>query len=168
MILWKNKTEKKLSLLVFGIYLALLCWLVLFKFATSPAEIPHLRGINLIPFHYDVENTFHSREVLDNVLAFVPAGFYFTAFLSRKHPFAGVGATFLLSVLFETAQWIFAIGATDITDVITNTLGGLIGMLFFLLMGRLSPGNRMKIVNILGLIIEFLGCTLLAVLLIAN
>jgi hypothetical protein len=32
------------------------------------------------------------------------------------------------SIAAETIQYIFAIGATDITDIITNALGGLIGL----------------------------------------
>ncbi len=33
-----------------------------------------------------------------------------------------------LSLTFEIIQFIFAIGATDITDVITNTVGGFLGL----------------------------------------
>jgi glycopeptide antibiotics resistance protein len=38
---------------------------------------------------------------------------------------------FLTTFLFETIQFIFRLGAFDITDVITNTLGGAIGLLLF-------------------------------------
>ena len=34
----------------------------------------------------------------------------------------------VLSFVFEIMQFVFAVGATDITDVITNTLGTLIGV----------------------------------------
>ena len=166
MTVFQSKREKQFTYFVFGIYLLLLCWLVLFKFATSIDEIPHLRGINLIPFYYGSETSFHASEVGYNVLAFVPAGFYFTALTGKKK--AGILASFLLSVFFETVQWIFAIGASDITDVITNTLGGLCGLLLFVCMGKLTSKYRMRIINILGLVIEVLGCGLLAVLLIAN
>ena len=47
---WKNEKKSKALLVVFGIYLALLVWCILFKFALRPEEIPHLRGINLIPY----------------------------------------------------------------------------------------------------------------------
>ena len=47
---WKNEKKSKALLVVFGIYLALLAWCILFKFALRPEEIPHLRGINLIPY----------------------------------------------------------------------------------------------------------------------
>ena len=40
------------------------------------------------------------------------------------------------SIGAETIQYIFAIGATDIADVITNTLGGLIGLIAYDLSSR--------------------------------
>lgn len=42
---WKNEKKSKALLVVFGIYLALLVWCILFKFALRPEEIPHLRGL---------------------------------------------------------------------------------------------------------------------------
>ncbi len=165
---FQSKKEKRITCIVFGIYMFLLCWLVLFKFATNIEEIPHMRGVNLIPFYSGTENVFHFKEVLYNVLVFVPAGYYLTAFGSEKSPVLGVIGTTLLSLFFEITQWIFAIGATDITDVITNTLGGFSGMLLFFIMGRIFRNRRVKIINILGIAIEVLGCLLLGILLIAN
>lgn len=34
-----------------------------------------------------------------------------------------------VSLLFEIIQYILSIGSSDITDIITNTLGGLVGVL---------------------------------------
>ena len=50
---WENNRSKMISYIVFGAYLFLLTWLVLFKFAFTIEEIPHLRQVNLIPFHYE-------------------------------------------------------------------------------------------------------------------
>lgn len=169
--IFKNEGQRRYAYLVFGIYLLLLCWLVLFKFAVRPSEIPRMRGLNLIPFHYGMETPFHRTEILYNVLVFVPAGVYFTAFLKdKKKGFRGAGilVTMVLSLLFETIQWIFAIGASDITDVITNTAGGAFGCLFFLGLGKLFPKNRMKVINVAGTVIEVLGIVMLSILLIAN
>jgi glycopeptide antibiotics resistance protein len=38
---------------------------------------------------------------------------------------------FLISLIVEALQFILAVGAFDITDIITNTLGGIIGLLLF-------------------------------------
>ena len=40
------------------------------------------------------------------------------------------------SIAAEVIQYILAIGVTDITDVITNTLGGLIGLIAYDLSGK--------------------------------
>lgn len=81
---WKKGIT--LAYIVMGIYLIFLCWLILFKLADSIDKIPSRRGINLIPFHYDeLEGSrFQLTEILYNVLAFIPAGFYFTAFGKKK------------------------------------------------------------------------------------
>lgn len=160
-----RKKERIQTGVVFGVYLVLLIWLVLFKFSTSPAQIPHMRGINLIPFHYDQETSFHAKEILYNLVVFVPAGFYFSALLGNC---ASLMATAGLSLSFEITQWIFAIGASDITDLIANTVGGGCGMLLFLLLGKMMGTKRMKFANTLGAILELVAIALLIILLLAN
>ena len=49
----EKRKEKIFAYIVMGIYLLFLCWLILFKLADSINKIPSMRGINLIPFHYD-------------------------------------------------------------------------------------------------------------------
>lgn len=122
---WENNRSKMISYIVFGAYLFLLTWLVLFKFAFTIEEIPHLRQLNLIPFHYETSVAYitHMKEVIYNILIFVPAGVYFTAFLGKRKWWLGIGASFFVSLTFETVQWIFSIGVSDITDLIGNTLG---------------------------------------------
>lgn len=168
MVTFKNDKERKMTYLVFGIYLLLLCWLVLFKFATSIKDIPHFRGVNLIPFHYVNENSVHLKEVVYNIVVFIPAGFYFTALFGKKKILAGVFVTAILSLLFEMTQWVLSIGASDITDLTTNTLGGVCGMFLFLLMGKVSYSRRMGIANLIGIVIELLGGVFLTLLFIAN
>lgn len=38
---------------------------------------------------------------------------------------------FSVTLLYEVVQYIFAIGASDITDLLGNTLGGVIGIALF-------------------------------------
>ena len=149
--------------MIFAIYLILLCWLVLFKFALSPAMIPNMRGINLKPFRYALANMTHLKEVIYNVLVFIPAGVYFSAIFARKNILLGTVSATLLSLIFETAQWIFSIGVSDITDLITNTGGGFLGMLLFWIMGKIAFRERMKIFNTLGVMIEVAGILMLMV-----
>lgn len=163
-----REREKRVTAAVFAAYLLLLCWLVLFKFAVRVENIPRLRSLNLIPFHYDQENSVHLREVVLNILAFLPAGVYFSEIFGKRNKLFVPGAVALLSLTFEILQWLFAIGGSDITDLITNTAGGVCGMLLFWLMGKLFPKNRMRIINILGIFIEALGLLFITVLILVN
>lgn len=164
----KKNRDKIVTGIVFGVYLFLLIWLVLFKFATGIEQIPRLRGINLVPFHYEQENAVHLREILLNVLVCIPAGFYFSVLFAKTHIFLGTAATAALSLSFEAIQWVFSIGASDVTDLITNTLGGCCGMLLFLLLAQVAPNYGVRIINALGIIIEVLGIVLLTILLASN
>lgn len=89
-----------------------------------------------------------------NIIAFVPFGVYIAmlkpnwSFLKKVAPIA------LTSLLVETMQYIFAIGAADITDFIGNTVGGIIGIIIYLIAYKLFKTNirTNKIFNIIALI----------------
>ena len=167
---WENNRSKMISYIVFGAYLFLLTWLVLFKFAFTIEEIPHLRQLNLIPFHYEtsVKPIMHIKEVVYNILVFVPAGVYFTAFFGERKWWEGIGASFLISLSFEIIQWIFSIGVSDITDLLGNTLGGVLGTLLFVLFGKILSKKRMRVINVVGAVVEIVGIALLSALFVAN
>ncbi len=38
--------------------------------------------------------------------------------------------------MFEASQYIFGIGASDITDIITNTIGGIIGICIYMVIKK--------------------------------
>ena len=50
MDVYRNDKEKKISYVIFVVYLILLCWLILFKLAVTVDMIAHLRGVNWVPF----------------------------------------------------------------------------------------------------------------------
>lgn len=165
------KTRKdKLSIFVFAIYMLLLIWLILFKFALSIEEIPHMRNINLIPFSQSVlvNGQLELSEIIYNILVFVPFGVYIGIFLPTQSLVKKVLCCFGLSLFFEVIQYVFAIGASDITDVIGNSFGGVIGILFFTIFSRVLKDKAVKTINVIGLIIEILAFGLLSILLIAN
>jgi len=118
--------------------------------------IPHLRGVNLIPFYYDKGSPVHLREIIFNIIVFVLAGFYLTAMLYKKNLFLSILGIIGLSLLFEIIQYVYSIGASDITDLITNTLGGLCGMILFGALGKVTTKYRMAIINFLGGGVEIL------------
>jgi glycopeptide antibiotics resistance protein len=86
------------------------------------------RRANLIPFS---EPSILTGENILNVVIFVPLGIY-AGILFYKWNFANkLLFFFLLSVLVEGLQFILRLGAFDVTDIITNTLGAVIGLVIF-------------------------------------
>ncbi|MGN7478753.1 VanZ family protein [Solibacillus silvestris] len=94
------------------------------------------RNINLMPFDMIMEQGF-SVNVWGNVLMFIPLGIY-AAYYSKKMNGLKV-LLFIIgsSVFIEVVQFIFKRGATDIDDVILNTLGGVIGFAVYRLIVKL-------------------------------
>lgn len=154
--------------ITFSAYLILLIWLVLFKFATSFSEIPSMRSINLIPFYYNQGTNTQMREVLYNIVVFVPLGVYVQIFKEEWKIAKKCMVVFLTSFLFEVLQFIFAIGASDVTDLIGNTLGGIVGILFCITLKKITPKKYISIINGIGLFIELAGIGLMLLLFIAN
>lgn len=70
-------------------------------------------------------------------------------------------------MLFEVLQFIFAIGGSDITDLLGNTLGGMIGSGVYVVFRKLFRTKVNKILNSLASI-GTLGILALALLLIVG
>lgn len=166
----KHSDRTRLTYIVFGIYCVLLAWLVLFKFATNVADIPHMRNLNLVPFADPsvVNGAVSVDEIMYNLLVFIPFGMYMHLFLKQRHWALQMLPALLLSVLFELTQYVFAIGGTDITDVLMNTSGGIIGVALSALCMRHFPSGFEKVLNYIGLVIELLFIALLSVVLVAS
>lgn len=117
--------------ILFVIYLLFLIWLIVFKLNFSISSIHSVRDINLIPFHYeDVEpGDVPILEALMNLAVFIPFGFLLSKTFEKMKYGTKALVVVLLSLFFETTQYVLSIGASDITDIITNTIGGVIGLL---------------------------------------
>jgi glycopeptide antibiotics resistance protein len=114
---------------VLGIYVLVLMWVVLLKMHTDGfGDLVDRRSINLVPFGGTGAGGLGSSELAVNVLAFIPLG-VLVYLASRRRDFARVFLPIVgVSLVFELVQYVFGIGASDITDVLTNSAGGLIGM----------------------------------------
>ena len=126
-----NNVTNRLTTVLFIIYVIALCWILLFKLGVQFSYMEN-RSINLIPFReFFLYGKIDVVEIILNVLIFVPLGIY-TGMLFDKWIFGkNLFFFFLFSLIVEGLQFILAIGAFDITDVITNTLGGIIGLIIF-------------------------------------
>lgn len=130
----------------------------------------NLRSVNLIPYAGSaVKNgKIDISEIILNIAAFVPFGIYISMIGDKLKITVKIVSAFLLSFLYESLQFIFAIGASDITDLIGNTLGGLIGIAIFFLLSSALKEKTMKTLNILALIATISAIAFLSLLIIAN
>ena len=164
-----NKT-KPVTIALTAIYLFVVAWIILFKLSTLSeiAHLDHIRKINLIPFHYDEEQSYHLTEVLKNVMIFIPLGIYFKMLKITGKKAILCGMTF--SLCLEVLQFILAVGVTDITDIITNTIGTAIGIGIYVLLFRIFKKSEKldKALRVLASICTILFICLIALLLIAN
>lgn len=147
----KQRISKKIYIL-FAIYCILLIWMILFKFSFSIGQIKMMlgtRSINLIPFYYGNETAFHRKEVLMNVVIFIPFGLYLKMINidTKKAIISGL----LFSLVMEVCQFVFKIGASDITDILTNTFGTAIGAVLYLLLTKVF-GNCEKVNKIISIL----------------
>ena len=165
----KSKTKSVTAVLT-SIYAVIVVWIILFKMATLSeiTYLDHIRNINLIPFHYDVERSYHLSEVLKNVMLFIPLGVYFKMLRFTNAKAILFGMTFSLGL--EILQFVLAVGATDITDIITNTTGTAIGVGFYGLLFLVFRKSKKldKILCILASICTMFLIALIALLLFFN
>ena len=126
--------------------------------------------INLIPLlgSFDARGAIRFGEIRNNILAFIPFGIYI-GMLKANWSFAKrVLATAVLTLAFEATQFIFAIGRADITDVLSNTLGGVIGIGIYALVSKFLKGRTNKVLNVLAAIFTISALSFVALLLVNN
>ncbi|AQU10380.1 glycopeptide resistance protein VanZ1 [Clostridioides difficile] len=157
---------------LFIVYIIILTWIILFKlqFDISSLETMNLRSINLIPFAGSliINNRVDISEIILNVAIFVPFGIYVCMLKEEWSFIKKVIPIFITSLVFETLQYIFALGASDITDLIGNTLGGIIGIAVFMLLSKIFKNNTIKIINVLALIVTIIVVLFLGLVIFAN
>ena len=127
--------SKKITLALMIFYLLALIWVIIFKMEFSIKDFPQIRNINLIPFSQPaiVNGKADISEIILNVLAFIPYGLFIHALMDEKSILKKILLIFVTSFIFELIQYVFSIGASDITDIISNTSGGIIGLVISIL-----------------------------------
>lgn len=135
--------------------------IVLFVFLLKTADFWDVnrelnRSANIIPFdsitNYlfaeDVgQRDFSFMNVFGNIMLFIPLGVYLPLIKRDKRIGISILFTFLISLSVEVIQYVFGIGASDIDDIILNTLGGFIGIVIFkALLYMLKDENKVRFV----------------------
>ncbi len=143
-----------LSKVLLALCLLTLLWLILFKLSYDISSILanyQTRSLNLIPF-VDLGQTGLS-ETVSNFVTFIPFGLLLSLNFKKAALWRLLIVVFVFSMGVETLQFIFAIGTTDATDVVTNTLGGLVGLVLYRLV------NKVVKVEIMDRVITAVGMT---------
>lgn len=133
--------------------------LCLFQIVT--AQDVSFGGVNIIPFkeifRYEAGTYLFYKNILGNVLLFLPFGFFVGYFIKVKKVSVMLLLSFIVSISIETTQ--LAIGRVfDVDDVILNVLGGLIGFLLYKLLNKIIPEKLKKnwILNIIIIVLIIL------------
>lgn len=145
----KNANKEKYALwggrVLFLIYLAGLCYFLFFAENYGRIHGQEIYRYNLVPFReierfwtYRGELGVHSfYNLVGNVLIFMPAGFFIPILWKNKRGFVfTVCVTFQMSLLVEILQLVLRVGSFDVDDLFLNTLGGMLGYLLLILVGK--------------------------------
>ena len=161
-----NNKTRKLTTVLFVIYVIALFWILLFKLGVQFSYMED-RSVNLIPFRQAFSNgRIDVVEILLNVVIFVPLGMYAGVLFKRWNFGNNLFFFFLTSLLFEALQFVLRVGAFDVTDSIANTLGGLIGLIIFQTIEKLfnDSAKAQKFINIVAATATVLMISLLLLL----
>ena len=166
----RDNRQHNLTRILFTVYFLILVWILLFKMSFSLDELYKNRSINLIPFMGSViaNGRIYINEVNNNIVVFIPVGIY-VCMLKKDWPILKkISVGFFISLGIEVLQFVLAIGATDITDLIGNTLGGIVGIGVFYLFSKVFKNKTNNIINILALIATILLVVLISILFLVN
>ena len=148
----KNKRKKSLYVVMFAAYLILLFYFLFFSEGLGRASTEAEYRYNLTLFR-EIKRFIEYRHVLGyqavflnvvgNVIAFMPFGFFLPRITRRK-----VGLIFtvfssgLFSLLVETIQLYSKAGSFDVDDLILNTFGGLCGYIVYFIIHKIRTSRK--------------------------
>ena len=168
-LLWQYKIEKQknfhklLMLLIFLFYIIAICSVTGIPTVDTLNTIDF--SINIIPFKEIINSPIeYIKNSILNIILFIPVGFLLPVIWKEYDSFKKTALTgLILSVIIEILQ-IFTFRLTDIDDIITNTLGTVLGyciakiILTFVSykIVKISNDNAIKNESIIILMLAFL------------
>ena len=143
--LLKNKEKfvlyKDLMFYFFVTYILCLFYVVTFQDVSWSTS-------NFIPFkeilRYSIGSSLFYKNVLGNMVMFVPFGFFVSYFLKLEKLYSVTLITLLTSITIEVTQLLIG-RVFDVDDLLLNLIGGIVGFLLYELVHKL----RIKLPNFL-------------------
>lgn len=163
--------SKSLTGVLLALYLAVLTWIILFKMQTDWTVLTTgVRTVNLIPFAGALVTNGQAnyQEVFLNLVAFVPFGLYLSLLEPRWPARKRLLPGFFTSLAYEVLQYAFALGRSDVTDLLSNTLGVLAGVGLYALLAKRLKEKARPVLNAAALVCTVLALGFLGVLVGAN
>lgn len=156
---------EEILLLSFMLYI-----LVLFQLVTAQ-DLNSFQGRNnLVPFaemfRYSIGSRLFFKNIIGNVLMFMPYGFFASFYLKLKKPLKAIIISFVASLAIETTQYMIG-RVFDVDDILLNVVGGLLGFVIYLIFDKLGETfkifrskfviNVLTLLAFVGLIIFVMG-----------
>lgn len=140
---WNKNPKRQLVIkTLMYVYIAMVLFVTLMPFTIPFGGTNNLfiETANFVPFRDLMLNHKGAiRELLLNVIMMMPFGFLYPT-ITKRGILSTVALTFFFSLIIECSQLLSAwwgglhSRTFDVTDLITNTLGGLIGFLIFIVL----------------------------------
>ena len=163
------KTLHRLSVAIFAMYLWLLVWLITLKcnLIAPITDCYYLFGdwtwqqkwqfvcesFKALFEQNEWGNVFlDARQDILNVIVYIPFGLYVAYFTKKCKLLWATVLSFVTSACFEMFQLASLIGCFGAIDLVTNTLGGLIGWLAYKLIYKDTPKHN-KVLSIISLVV---------------
>lgn len=145
----KNKVKfifyKEILMLGFIMYVIALFEVVTFQDVSWSSS-------NFIPFkemlRYEFGTKLFFKNVVGNMIMFIPFGFFISYFLKLKKIYAIFFLTLLTSITIETTQLLIG-RVFDIDDIFLNIIGGLFGYFIFKIIYKIKFLKKESIYNII-------------------
>ena len=141
----------------FGFILYILCLFRVFTFSDVSWSTS-----NFTPFkemlRYEIGSKLFIKNVLGNMILFIPYGFFISYFIKIKKPIITAILTFIVSLTIEVTQSLIG-RVFDIDDIILNVIGGLAGYILFYLSSHIKFNSLLQkniFYNIITIIILIL------------
>lgn len=117
------------------ILLLLFITYILFLFELVTSRDVYMNGTNLVPFRemfrYPVGSENFNRQVIGNILLFMPFGFFATYYTKIKKISSISFMSILVSLTIEVVQKYIG-RSFDVDDIILNVVGGILGFLVYI------------------------------------
>lgn len=117
------------------ILLLLFITYILFLFELVTSRDVYMNGTNLVPFRemfrYPVGSENFNRQVIGNILLFMPFGFFATYYTKIKKISSISFMSILVSLTIEVVQKYIS-RSFDVDDIILNVVGGILGFLVYI------------------------------------